>query len=207
MKHRIVPLALAAAFILPADVATAAVIGTYDYDYSDTGNRSGQGRDQNASGVLIVDDGVTFRDSFNFGNLAGAVIDSFELTFAFSGAGPLLFGILESWEVTVEGSDPLGSSDDLFAQLVDDQSTWTGAIDASTAPGNSFFADAVANMGFNFAFDQSGSLPNNSFRLASVSLAVNGTAAVVPLPAPGLLLLGALAGMGLMRRRKTSAAA
>ncbi|CTQ49052.1 VPLPA-CTERM sorting domain-containing protein [Jannaschia donghaensis] len=206
MKQILVPLAVMAAFILPAGEAGAAVIGTYDFDYSDTGNRSGQGRDQNANGVLISDDGSTFRDSFSFGDLSGAIIESFDLSFTFSGAGPTSFTIftLEEWTVTLEGSDPTGTSDDLFGTLVDATAPLAGTIDATTAPGSSFFDDALANLGFDFSFEQDGLLPGNSFRLAGASLSVNGTAAVVPLPAPGFLLLAALGGLAMLRRRKTA---
>lgn len=215
MKHLILSLAVACAAFVSAPAAHAAVIGTYDYDYTDTGNRGGQGRNQNADGVLITDNGSVFRDSFDFSGLAGATIDSLSLTFAFEGAGPsnLLFipGLgnvrLERWFVIVEGNDPTGTGDDLFATLADNQSPWTGAITASTAPGNSFFDDALANLGFDFSFDQVGVGINNSFRLASVSLTVNGTAAVVPLPAPGILLLAALGGLLIARRRSTAAIA
>lgn len=204
MKNVMLLLAFLAATISPSGQADAAVIGVYDFDYTVGGNRDGQGRDQDATGVLITDDGTTFRDTFDFGDLAGATIDALSLTFRFSGAGPtVLFGTipLERWVVSVEGSDPAGTSDDLFATLVDSQSPWTGAITADTAPGNTFFDDALDALAFDFSFEDTGIGIGNSFRLAGVTLTVDGTAAVVPLPAPGFLLLAALGGLGLMRRR------
>lgn len=210
MKNIILLLALLAATIVPSGRADAAVIGVYDFDYTDIGNRDGQGRDQDATGVLIADDGTTFRDTFDFGDLAGATIDALTLTFRFSGAGPTnLLGTIpfERWFVTVEGNDPAGTGDDLFATLVDAQSPWTGAITAGTAPGNTFFDDALDALAFDFSFDDTGIGIGNSFRLAGVTLTVDGTSAVVPLPAPGLLLLAALGGLGLMRRRRRATAA
>lgn len=219
MKHirSLIAGALVATALLSGQ-ASAAVIGAYSFDYR-TGSadtRSGQGFSQNADGVRITSTGGTFRDTFDFSNLAGAVIDSFDLTFTFAGAGPSnlinIFGIglvrQEQWRVYAEGSNAASRNDDLSALLIDNQSPWTGSISAaSDGSGTDVFATALANLSLGVSFVHEGFSTNRNFTLSGIQLTVNGTAAtsaVVPLPAPGLLLLAALGGLGLMRRRARS---
>lgn len=218
MKH-IAPLlaALSVAAVVSAP-ASAAVIGSYTYDYTSTGNRGGQGFAQGVDGVRITDNGTVFTDSFTFGGLAGATIDSFELTFAFSGAGPAfllpdVFGEAlptELWDVSAGTTDALNTSTFLLGRLVDTNSPSTSFILAgSTGNEAAVFDAALANLGLSFAINENGIFNGSAqFDLASVSLTVNGSpAAVVPLPAPGFLLIAALGGLGLMRRKTRNVAA
>tara|TARA_R110002074_G_scaffold5391_3_gene26598 strand:+ start:2018 stop:2764 length:747 start_codon:yes stop_codon:yes gene_type:complete len=212
MKHMSSVLAALSAVFLSGP-AIAAVIGSYTYDYTSTGNRDGQGFAQSAAGVQIVDNGTIFTDSFAFGGLSGATIDSFELTFAFSGAGPTsFFGLfpIEQWNASVGTTNPLDTSSFLLGTLVDDNSPATGfVVSGSTGDEADVFNAALANLGLSFSFAENGIFNGvAAFDLASVSLTVNGTAAsaVVPLPAPGFLLLAALGGLGLMRRKSRTPA-
>lgn len=207
MKHAAFLLAALSAVTLISGPVSAAVIGSYTYDYTSTGNRGGQGFAQGVDGVRIVDNGTTFTDSFSFSELAGATIDSFDLTFAFSGAGPTsFFGIfpIEQWNASVGTTSLLNTSSFLLGTLVDNNSPATGFVfGGSSGDEADVFDAALANLGLSFSFENVGALGGLSFDLASVSLTVNGTAAsaVVPLPAPGFLLLAALGGLGLMRRK------
>lgn len=193
-----------------SSAASAAVIGTYTYDYSTTGDRGGQGFGQDANGVQIIDGGLlgggaTFSDAFVFDDLAGATIDSFTLSFVIDGASERfvtggLFGLnlllQERWTVSTGGVN----ADDLALGVLDDDTT-AGTTFSLTAANAQAFDDAVSSLQLGFSFDAEGLGLGNSFTLASATLTVNGSAAVVPLPAPGFLLLGALGGLAFLRRK------
>lgn len=66
------------------------------------------------------------------------------------------------------------------------------------------FAQSVASESFAFWFSEF-TPQTDKFKLASAELAVYGTApTTVPLPAGGLMLLGAVGGLTALRRRKAN---
>lgn len=180
--------------------AFGAVIGTYTFDYSTGGNGDGQGFTQGPTGVQIVDDGRTFEDTFVFDDLAGATIDSFTLSFDVTGAsesfvtGGLLgldLLLLERWTASADG---------LTLGILDDDTT-AGTTFTLSDDTTQAFTDAIDSLRLGFSFSADGLGLDNSFTLSTVTLSVNGSAAVVPLPAPGFLLLAALGGLTLLRRK------
>ncbi|MCK0168586.1 VPLPA-CTERM sorting domain-containing protein [Jannaschia sp. S6380] len=188
-----------------APVASAATLGVYTHDY---GNRNGRidppGDDRVRGNHVEVQENRpnSFSDSISFADLAGATIDSLELTLTYDRAGPAGFPF-EEWLVDVQGSNQNSFADDFTDTLVDTASPLTLTLTAATDTGSvDAFATSLANMSVGFTFDEIGFVGLDTFRLFSARLTVNGTAAVVPLPAPGLLLLAALGGLGLMRRRR-----
>lgn len=214
MRH-IAPFLVAAALGLAfAPVAGAATLGVYTHDYGNGGGRidpPGGDRVRGNHVEISENQANPFFDSLDFSDLAGSTIDSLELTLAYDRAGPTsIVGFpLERWLVDVQGSNGASFADDFTETLVDSASPLTLTLSAATDGGGvDAFATSVANLALGFSFDEVGFLGAQTFRLFSATLTVNGTAAaVVPLPAPGLLLIGALGGLGLMRRRQRLRAA
>ncbi|SFJ41069.1 VPLPA-CTERM sorting domain-containing protein [Jannaschia pohangensis] len=212
MKHIALPLAALAASIALSGPASAAVIGTYEHDYG-IGQYNPPGADQLGNDFVTIRENrpanSRFIDTFDFSELAGQAIESFTLILDYSGVGPTLINFggtlfdLERWEVNILGSQNNSTLDDLVVGLSDANSPQSITFSAATDVGGvNAFATALANLEFSFIFDEVGFFNTDTFRLNSATLIVNGTTAVVPLPAPGLLLLAALGGLGLMRRRK-----
>lgn len=208
-------LALATA-LLSAPAAEAATIGVFTYDYGSTGRDPGTGSGFGADGIggdyVQVNDGTVgpqapgrFIDDFSLAGLAGAVIDSITLTITYARVGNG-----ERWFLDIYGSDPTNFFDNRYTRLATAQNTLgtvSLTIDAATDAlfGIDAFAHSLAQQTVSFGFEeQTGG--NDNFRLYDAVLTVNGTAAV-PIPAPGLLLLAALGGLGLWRRRRGTAAA
>ncbi|WP_179378173.1 hypothetical protein [Jannaschia marina] len=187
--------------------AEAAVLGTYTHDY---GRGAGQvapdqGGRLRGNFVLVRNTagGVTdFRDSIDLTGLdPTATIDSIELELTFDRAGPNA-NISENWFVEVFGTGA-GFGFSTFALLSDAASPQTITL----LPGSDAFQAALNNLSLEFTFQEPGTGRTDTFRLFSARVTVNGTTAVVPLPAPGLLLLGALGGLAFARRKAGAKAA
>ena len=203
-----------AALLLAAPAAQAAVLDTYTFDYGaagrDPGTGSGFGSDGIGGDYMLVRDGNAgpeapgrLTDSFSLAALAGAVIDSITLTITYARVNQN-----EAWYFDIYGSDPSGFFDNRFTILPTAQNTLGTAtlnLDAATDAlfGIDAFAHSLAQQSVSFGFEeQTGG--NDNFRLYDAVLTVNGTAAV-PIPAPGVLLIAALGGLGLWRRRQRAA--
>ncbi|MEP4199336.1 MAG: VPLPA-CTERM sorting domain-containing protein [Aliishimia sp.] len=199
------------ALVLPL-AAQAAVLKTATFDY---GNGAGEvnpnGDDPVGSNFVRVRDTSTatgyaqFIQIFDFTDLAGATIDSIDVVLNYTGVGDE-----ETWAARVLGSDNAVTSDDTFTGLVftgPATSTLGFTISAASdlATSSSGFAESVALNQLRLRFREE-SFGDDDFRLFSATFAVNGTAAApVPLPASGMLLLGALGGVAAIRRRRKAA--
>ena len=129
---------------------------------------------------------------------AGATIDSFELTLNYQGISGS-----ENWFVRVMGSDDSMLDDDIITGPLATGSnsttfTFTAADDGGLVDA---FSSSVGSELFRLRFREESSGDDN-FLLDNVQLVVNGTPAPIPLPASGLLLLGALGGAAMIRRRR-----
>ena len=97
------------ALMMSAPVS-AAVIGTYLQDYGrGQGRIDPQGADRLGGQFVRVQENRPVADlfyaSFNFSNLAGAVIDSIALTLTYDSTGPAK-NSAEIWQVNILGSQP-----------------------------------------------------------------------------------------------------
>lgn len=113
----------------------------------------------------------------------------------------------EKWSARVLGADNSSILDDEFVELPQtgpSTGTLSFTIDASTdtASSTTAFAGSVASDMFRLRFREESSGADN-FRLFSSEITVNGVAPI-PLPASGMLLLGALGGAAALRRRKAA---
>lgn len=152
-----------------------------------------------------------FYDELSFGDHVTGTIDSIQLTLNYSNAHNQMIGFgpwaePESW--AVYGSDgrpwPVGSTE--LGQLsAPNQLTITLDNSLTDARLISVFDHAKTTGTLGFWFGANGWLEAN-FNLHSAQLVVTSSLAAVPVPAAGVLLLGALGGLGLLRRRKAVAA-
>ncbi|MEL7184546.1 MAG: VPLPA-CTERM sorting domain-containing protein [Pseudomonadota bacterium] len=210
MKQVFASLALAALALVSAP-ADAATLGVFTQNY-------GAGQDQGVQGgtygnnFVRVEEfaAVPFADTFDFSGLTYDSIDSITLTLDFDRAGPRIRNngvVREAWDLNVQGSQ-IGPTFDNFVGLLDDsQAPMDFVLSAASDVGSiDAFATALANQRITFWFTEPGFISIDNFRLFSATLTVSGTPAVVPLPAPVFLLLTALGGLGLMRRRQKKAA-
>lgn len=201
-----------------ASPAAAAPLGSFTHNYG-TGAYDPSGSDALSTGYVTVSDqsSVRFSDSFNFASLQpGNSIDSLALTLTFSAAGPdgisfacgaVSFNVSECWQLRAQGANSSTQSDDYFATLFSNLSPQTFTLSAATDTGGvNAFATSLSTGTFAFWFaEQTGNfLHTDKFNLSSAKLEVFGTPAAVPLPAGGLLLLGALGGLAALRRKRAA---
>ena len=211
-------LALAFAALCAPLPAAAGTIGVFTHDYGLLGPLAGQHIPQGSITMLptaaVVDDSPTgdragaFRDSFDLSSLASYVIRSLTLTLSFSGTGA---APTERWYFDIYGSVQGSISDNLYTRMPEigilDTGTVSLRVDYNTDDADvDVFATALDTLKLDFGFDENVSGTANDFLLYDAVLTVNG-AAVVPLPAPGALLAGALLGGALWRRRRARGAA
>lgn len=145
-----------------------------------------------------------FFDTISFAGLAYDVIDTITLTLGFADAGSGSF-FSEWWLAFAPSGFTSGGSLDTDPSTRTTLGTLTGTGEISFNIAADAFTTALAaeTLGFWFGDQAWGA---NNFRLKSATLEVSGTVSPVPLPAAGLLLLGALGGLAAVRRRKTEAA-
>lgn len=196
------------AAMLVAAPAHAATLGVFTHDYGrGPGKVDPAGNDYLGTNYVKVSDASTsrFADGFDFSALSGHAIDGLELTLSFAGAGPS-FSPKELWAVRLQGFAPALSTDDQFGFLVDPWSPQTFRADAASDAffSSSAFARSLAAGRLDFWFSEF-THGLDKFKLASARLTVTGLPAAVPLPAGGLLLLGALGGVVALRRRRKAA--
>ncbi len=193
-----------------AGMAPAATLGTFTHNYgSAPGRIDPGGNDLLSRSFVTVNDRSTgrFFDSFDFSSLSYSSITSIALSLQFTRAGPSgsILVPTELWAVRIQGSSSGAFLDDQFAFLSDAGSPQTTTISAATdILLVNAFANSLATKSLAFWFSEF-TTGGDNFRLSSATLTVNGVAAV-PLPAGGLLLVGALAGLGALRRRKAARA-
>lgn len=165
----------------------------------------------------FFDDDNDFNESFDFSAVAYDSIDRFELTLVASASADeservcffICLTVGEDWDIRVQGSDGIGSGDDLFDDIADGSNLYTINA-ASDGGGVDVFANAVATGLFTVWLSENSAdmfLSNPSITVSSLRLDVYGTSpAVVPLPAGAPLLLASLAGFAALRRRGRRAA-
>lgn len=189
--------------------AQAATLGVYTHDYGK--NRYvPRGNDDLRGNFVEINETTSnpFFDSFDFSGLAYKSIERLTLTLEFDRAGPSAIGIylLEAWDVKIAGSNASSTSDDFSGRLNDRFSPQDFILDAASNAGPvDAFTTALATQKVDFWFDEPGFFNVDTFRLYSATLTVTGVSAV-PLPAPFWLLLSALGGLGVMRRRRSRVA-
>ena len=206
-------LALGAALAQPA-AAAPVLLDSFTHNYG-TGAYDPSGSDALSAGHVTVSDqsAVRFSDSFSLASVLGDSIDSLALTLTFSSAGPSGLSFAcgyaslslsnECWAVRVQGANSSTQSDDYFATLFSALSPQTFVLSAATDTlgGVNAFATSLSTGTFAFLFSEQTILADK-FNLSSAKLEVFGTPAAVPLPAGGLLLIGALGGLAALRRKR-----
>jgi PEP-CTERM motif len=192
------------AFALVSGAASAAPLLTITKNYGSnygTTLPSGSCDTVNAASVTIRDGGGCgrFSDVFNFSSVGSATIDSFTLSLTFANTNNVNFMVFpEDWRARpAAGATGSGNlSFDLAttgASSLTQAYTYTSSLDV--------FNQIVSSKQFGLWFADEGFGANN-FNLLSASLTVNG----VPEPASLALMSTALAGLALMRRRRSSRA-
>lgn len=190
--------------------AAPVLLDSYLHSYgTNAGHIDPAGSDSLGGDFVQVSDtsSTRFSDVFDFSGLVYDTITTFDLTLTFRDAGPSLIPG-ELWSVRVQGSNSASSLDDLFAVLIG--SGWSSqAVTLSTGTDLltvNAFAQSVASESFTFWFSEF-TPGTDKFKLASAELDVYGTIptpTTVPLPAGGVMLLGALGGLNALRRRKAN---
>ncbi len=145
--------------------------------------------------------GNRFYDEIDFDTAAFGAIQSLTLTLSIARAGDSG----EDWRVYGSHNGGTGAADQVqLGTSLRNGSSWTVTLTSGAV-----FDQAVAAGRFGFWFGdlaRPGRWPNE-FWLYSASLAVDGTPpSPVPLPAAGLLLIGSMGGLSLVRRRGRAAA-
>lgn len=183
-----------------------------------------------ADSIRVKDTNITtgyaqFAEVFNFGDLTGSTITSIEVTLNYkrvSVAQPdpndPLDETGEIWWARIQGSDDNTLDDDYFLELPGtgpNTGTLAFTLDASDdltsisdrpddiSTTNSAFATSVADNRVVLRFREE-TAGDDNFELLGATVEVFGTPPAVPLPASGLLLLGAMGGMAAWKRRKVS---
>lgn len=222
--------ASALALALPVAAAASTSLTTVTFDYG-TGPGKDQpfGDDPvNADDVRVFDTSTAtgyaqFSEVFDFGDLMGATVDRIDVTLNYSRVsfaqptGPA-DQTGEIWWARVLGVDNGTLDDDYFTELAgtgpsvngytfsltaaDDLTAISDRPDSVTTL-NSAFATSVAENRVRLRFREE-TAGDDNFVLLSASVEVFGTPAPVPLPASGLLLLGALGGAAAWKRRKSA---
>ncbi len=165
----------------------------------------GSGGTMAADHVSVIDrndtTGNRFFDKFNFGALVSGTVNSIKLTLHYSLAPHTTsFGFSkEDWRVY--GTTNGGTSTTDRIQVGNRLSSSSTATWTATFTSGSVFSQALTSGVFAFWFGDEGYAAND-FNLYSAAVTVDYTPATVPLPAGGILLLGGLGGLALLRRRK-----
>ena len=190
--------------------AAQAATATFTHDYGTVDGAApiyGSGGTMAADHVKVLDTydsaGNRFYDELDFTSLTGSTINSLTLTLQFADAPyqPFIIGSWQEWIVfgtTNGGTNPSDRSQIGGRLNSSGLATWEQLL----VVGNVFDqAVSAGKMAFWFA-DEGGLV--NTFKLYSASVTVDYTpaAAAVPLPAGGVLLVGALGGIAALRRRK-----
>lgn len=201
MKQIIPTMALA--LLLSSAAADAAVISTYSRNYGSGPGEVAplQGGNLRAGRVHVTDNParVPFLDAFDFSALAIGRIESLTLTLDYQGISR---PVNERWFLNIDGGNDLSTADEFSSQLARGRGVFEFILTAATdISGVNAFAQAVATRSLEFWFTET-TPDRDNFRLNAATLTVAGTSAPVPLPAPVWLLLSALAGLGLLRRRQ-----
>lgn len=206
-------LALGAALASPA-AAAPVLLDSFTHSYG-AGAYDPSGSDALSAGYVTVSDQSSsrFSDVFSLASVAGDTISSLALTLTFTLAGPdgvsfacgfASINFSECWQLRAQGSNSAAQIDDYFATLFTPQSPQTFTLSSATDTGGiNAFAHSVSTGAFSFLFAEQ-SFGADEFRLSSAKLEVFGTPATVPLPAGGLLLIGALGGLAALRRKRSA---
>jgi hypothetical protein len=218
-KYAALGLALALSSAPLAQAAT--LLGSYQHDYGSLPGRiDPTGNDLlNPASVTVSDQSTErFADQFDFSSLVYESITSFVLTLTYAGAGPSfsyqclpVIGCAlvpnEFWTARVQGTDAAAAEDDYYGALSEGPVQTLTLTAADDTGGVSAFAQALASKSYAFWMSE-WSAGADEMTLTSAKLEIFGTPvspppgpSPVPLPASGLLLVGALGGMALLRRR------
>lgn len=219
------------ALALPV-AADAAVLDTITFNYGQAPNTNPIGNDVVRSDHVEIEDTTpgglgsafprSFIQIFDFSSLAADTITSFELTLEYAevdlregpGMTPDNAGRTdipaEAWSARILGTDNSSVTDDTFFALSEVLSSTpistTFTIDAASdlSTGTSGFLESDTTNTMRLRFRELSEL-DDTFNLHSATLVVMGTPAAVPLPASGMLLLGAVGGAAMIRRRRKAA--
>jgi hypothetical protein len=198
------------ALVLFSAQSSASLLGSITHDYG-IGQYDPGGNDVLTTDAVVVSDQSSgrFNDLFDFSGIAGTVT-MLELILNFSDAGPTCSGFLclgsgsELWTARLQGSNPGGTSDDLFPWLVDASSPQSIYLDfTSDVGGANVWSHSIGQGALGLWFSES-TAGSDGFGLSSGTLNVFGESVVASVPLPGTVsLMGfGLAAFGFMTRRR-----